>query len=100
MGALQALLVTHPETNIHLYIDNHAVVQRWETEWGDNPRGRSTGKARAVWNRIEGLKRAREAAGGSTTGNGRVSVRLRSNLSQFISIYIILHHIYVIVYDF
>ena len=60
-AALEALLRTHPDTPVTLYIDNLSVVQRFGVNLDQDPRGRSQCSARAVWNRISGLMLLREA---------------------------------------
>ena len=47
-------------------IDNYAVVQRWGGDKRGHTRGRSKEPARAVWNRLDAIRAAREAAGTET----------------------------------
>ena len=63
---LQALRATNPASDLDIYIDNHAVVQRWGKHYTDSPRERTKASGRAVWNRIENLKSLREKAGSAT----------------------------------
>lgn len=67
MALLQALLQMHPQQHANIYIDNYAVVQRWKRNEWDNPRARSKGKARALWNRIDIIKREMRTRGGLAT---------------------------------
>ena len=64
---LQALIQQHPVADTEVYIDNHAVVKRWEVTRAEDVRARSKAPCRAVWNRIDRIKKIREAAGGVTT---------------------------------
>ena len=63
---LMALIEQHPQADTEIYIDNHAVVKRWEKDYTNNPRARSTNPSRAIWSRVDHIKKFREAAGGKT----------------------------------
>lgn len=63
LALLESLLEVNPLDPITVYIDNHAVVQRWEKHSDRDHRGRSRGAARAVWTRIHGIKALREESG-------------------------------------
>ena len=63
---LMALIEQHPQADTEIYIDNHAVVKRWEKDCTNNPRARSTNPSRAIWSRIDNMKKIRSEAGGKT----------------------------------
>ena len=64
---MDALLHAHPTTPVVVYIDNLALVQRFDVNLDQDPRGRSPCAARAVWNRIAGIQLLRASHGASTT---------------------------------
>ena len=43
---LEALVNQHPQADTSIFIDNHAVVQRWEKDMSNNTRARSKNPAR------------------------------------------------------
>ena len=63
---LEALRSTHPSSSLKVHIDNNAAIQRWELTKTNNPRELATSPGRAVWSRIEALKKLRREAGGKT----------------------------------
>ena len=66
MAVLQALRNTHLEDKATLYIDNMGVVLTAQKQRATDPRQRMKQGGRAIWNRIEMLIAARNAAGAGT----------------------------------
>ena len=66
MTLLQGLRSIHPEQDCEIFIDNTGVVDTWDKDTLNNPRARLHSTGRALWNRIQLLKKARQRAGART----------------------------------
>ena len=63
---LSALRSHHPETDLTIYIDNQPVISRWEKDTRKSSKARMLTPARALWNRLQYMRAAREKAGSKT----------------------------------
>ena len=63
MALLQGLRSIHPSQDCEIFIDNTGVVDTWHKATLNDPRARLHSTGRALWNRIQLLKGARERAG-------------------------------------
>ena len=66
MALLQGLRSIHPAQDCEMFIDNTGVADTWDKDTLNNPRARLHSTGRALWNRIQLLKKARQRAGART----------------------------------